>query len=238
MAFTDSLQSAKEAQIQTYSLKSARTMSLSLASEVATVEETDEYVRLNGYEWYDEYQDDKYSIVDNLKDITIDPSQINITQEENSQFIPFEMFRYYDGFDLTTTTIYFRYETSDGYKGKSDPVNVTYNSEKIRFAWLVDGNVTHVAGKIKFEIHAVGINSKGKSYTLKTKPNDKLNVLQSWFDDKEDIVLDDSWVTDLVERVAENVTEQIASAQIGTQVAEAQAAVEEARGYAEQAGGA
>ena len=35
----------------------------------------------------------------------MDPSQINLTQEENSQFIPFEMMQKYDGIDLSEMAI-------------------------------------------------------------------------------------------------------------------------------------
>ena len=57
------------------------------------------------YAWFDEFTDDKISYVDENKDITIDNSQINISQESKSQFIPFEMPRYYDGIDLTKMAI-------------------------------------------------------------------------------------------------------------------------------------
>ena len=54
------------------------------------------------YRFYnDEYSDENYSTVDELKNINLDSKQINITQEQNSQYIPFLMPRYYDGFDLT-----------------------------------------------------------------------------------------------------------------------------------------
>ena len=58
------------------------------------------FERSGKYTWYENYTDDKYSIVDENKDIQLDDSQINITQENNSQVIPFEMPRFYDGIDL------------------------------------------------------------------------------------------------------------------------------------------
>lgn len=39
----------------------------------------------------------------------MDDSQINLTQEDNSQFIPFEMPRYYDGVDLMQMLIQVHY---------------------------------------------------------------------------------------------------------------------------------
>ena len=188
------------------------------------------------YKHYSDYSDDNISTIDDEKNIALNEKQFNITQEENSQLIPFEMSRYYDGFDLTTTTLSIHYETSDKYHGVSNPVNVTYNNEKIRFAWLVDANATHIAGKIKFEVHATGVNSNGDAYVWKSKPIDKLNVLQSLCIDCEDIVsLDDSWVQELVTAVAENVAEQIAATQVEEQALMAQTAAANAKTYAEQA---
>ena len=98
------------------------------------------------YRWFANYRDDNYSIVNDEKNIALNSKQINITQEENSQFIPFEMARYYDGIDLMNAIISVHYTRSDGQHASSKAVNVTYNSEKIRFAWLVDGSVTGAAG--------------------------------------------------------------------------------------------
>lgn len=189
------------------------------------------------YDWYDEYTDDNISSVDKNKNITVDASQINISQEENSQFIPFEMPRYYDGYDLMKAEIYFWYSTSDGYVGSSRAVNVSYDTSTIKFGWLVEGDATHVAGKLKFEIRAIGSNSKGNAYVWKTKTFDKMNVLQSLIDDKV-IVLDDSWVQELVTKVAENVAEQIAGVQVADQVAAAENAALRAEAAADKAGSA
>lgn len=187
------------------------------------------------YDWYtdiygnDEYYDARTSFVDENKNITLDASQINISQEENSQFIPFEMPRFYDGFDLMKTTIWFHYVTSDGYHGADKAVNVSFDTATIKFHWLVDGKATHVAGILKFEIRAIGVNSKNKAYVWKSRTYDKMNVLQSLIDDNNSIVLDDSWVQELITDIAQNVAEQIANTQIGDQVAAAQQAASDAQ---------
>lgn len=188
------------------------------------------------YVYYSDYYDDNVSSVDGKKNILLNEDQINITQEENSQLIPFEMPRYYDGFDLTTTTLSIHYKTSGGYHGVSIPVNVTYNNEKIRFSWLVDANVTHAVGSVLFEIHATGINSKGDAYVWKSRSNNKLNVLESLCENCEEVInVDDSWVKELVETVATNVADKIADAQIGDQVIIAQTAADNAQSYAASA---
>ena len=51
-----------------------------------------------------------------------------------------------------------------------------HNNEKIRFAWLVDANATHVAGKIKFEVHATGVNSNGVFVELENTVEGFINL--------------------------------------------------------------
>ena len=117
-----------------------------------------EWEKSDKYLWYtdtngnDEYYDSKLSVIDDKKNVVLDDSQINISQEENSQFIPFEMPRYYDGFDLMNTEIWIHYLSSDNYHGASRAVNVSFDTSTIKFAWLVDGAATHIAGPLKFEV--------------------------------------------------------------------------------------
>ena len=190
------------------------------------------------YPYFAVYNDSNISSVDADKNITVDPNQINITQEENSQYIPFEMPRYYDGFDLSKTAISIHYTTSDEYHGAATPINVKYSNDKIRFGWLVDSYATHVNGTIKFEIQASGSttdnNGKSYGYTWKSRPNSKLNVLQSICNENE-IELDDSWVQEIVTTVAGKVAQQIADAAIDTQVKEANQAAANAQTYANDA---
>ena len=171
--------------VMAYSLRSAPMMLA--ANENWTPIQNQEYRFYNN-----EYSDEGYSTIDELKNISLDPKQFNITQERNSQYIPFQMPRYYDGFDLSRTrlSIYYVNENKDAH---SDiPVDVYYNDEYIRFAWLVSEFATQVAGVLKFEIHADGVNNKGESYTWKSKSIDKLNVLQSL----EDVALGEIGVSE------------------------------------------
>ena len=194
------------------------------------------WVQHTNYKYYSDYFDDNVSIVDDKKNITLNEDQINITQEENSQLIPFEMPRYYDGFDMSTTALSIHYETSDKYHGVSIPVNVTYNDSKIRFSWLIDAKATHAVGRLSFEIHATGINSKKEAYVWKSRPIDKLNILKSLCGDCEETIhINDSWAKELVEAVATNVADKIADAQVGEQVAAAQKAATDSQMYANAA---
>lgn len=187
-----------------------------------------------GYVYYSTFSDDNLSVINDKKEIALNDKQINITQEENSQFIPFEMPRYYDGYDLTRAELSFHYETKNGRHGASKAINVTYNNEKIRFGWLVDAGATLEAGKLKFEIHAYGTvrgdDGVVRGYTWKTKTNENLNVLQSLCD-CEDVVnnIDDSWMQELITDIAENIAEEIKDIAVGEQVEAAEQAARNAQ---------
>lgn len=194
----------------------------------------------NGYTYYSNFHDDNFSVVNDGKEISLNDKQINITQEENSQFIPFEMSRYYDGYDLTRATLSVHYETKSGRHGSSKPINVTYNNEKIRFGWLVDAGATLDAGKLKFEIHAYGTvtgnDGVSKGYVWKTKTNENLNVLQSLCDCKDVInSIDDSWMQELITDIAENIAEEIKNVAIGEQIEAAERAATSAQQSADSA---
>ena len=194
----------------------------------------------NSYVYYSTFSDDNISVVSDEKEITLNKKQFNITQEENSQYIPFEMPRYYDGYDLTRAAISIHYETSSGNHGAAKPVNVTYNNEKIRFGWLVDAGATADVGKLKFEIHAYGTVSgndgKAVGYVWKSKTNENLNVLQSLCDCEEVInKIDDTWIQELVSDVAKTVAEEIAGVTVGEQVERAEDAAARAESAAANA---
>ena len=160
--------------------QTATPMMMSLSRNVSTSSSNGVWTRHSGYRWFENYHDDKISNVNNTKDIAVHESQVNISQEVNSQFIPFEMDRYYDNIDLVDMVISVHYTTSDDYHGASQAVNVEYNEDKIRFAWLVDENATHISGKMVFEIHADGAiyDSEGTSYGYrwKSKSTDKFKI--------------------------------------------------------------
>ena len=131
------------------------------------------------YEKYTQYSDAKISTIDESGNIKVDSSQMNFTQEINSQFIPFEMSRFIDGIDLMNMTLVIHFVNPEGLSDHAKPVNVSFSEDKIQFAWLVDEKVTAIAGEIKFEIIAFGLNEKQKKYLWKSQPNGKLNIQAS-----------------------------------------------------------
>ena len=179
--------------------------------EAKAVVDSSDYTRSEKYTWYESYSDDKFSTVDTMKNITMDDSQVNLTQESNSQVIPFKMPRYYDGIDLTGMLIQIHYVNKDGNADYSTPINVRYNTEDICFYWLVDAKVTAVEGEVKFEIVANGTNEKGESYVWKTRPNGKLNILKS-LGDGGMIEPDASWYTGFVNIMNEKLAQASDSA--------------------------
>ena len=192
-------ESKKQAEAATPTLMSLSSNATTFASENWT-----KPINSSLYTYYNnEYSDNKVSTVDENKNITLSDSQINLTQEKNSQYIPFQIPRYYDGFDLTKTELSIYWVNEKGAGSTSIPVDVYYSDDKIRFAWLVDDDVTAIAGNIKFEIQARGTNSKGYNYVWKTKSNDGINVLQA-LEIKSFIEPDQTWQDNFVSRLAAN----------------------------------
>lgn len=221
LSFADSLQSNK-ATTQSEPVVQPKTMAVnepenedypiamaSFANEpsvMALDAEEEQWILSEAYAYYPEYEDTEYSSVSKDKSITVNSSQINITQEQNSQFIPFKMNRYYDGYDLMNATIMFHYVNKNNDEDYANPVNVYFNDKQISFAWLVDEKVTAIQGKVRFEIQAVGVNSKNEIYIWKTKPNGELNILES-LSGNGVIEPDSDWIDGFFERVAASVAE-------------------------------
>ena len=158
------------------------------------------------YRYYPEYSDDNISEIDGDKNVALNEKQINLTQEKNSQFVPFRMPRYYDGFDLATAILNIRFVNIEGGAGYSQPINVYYSADWIKFGWLIDGQATAIAGELDFEIQAIGKNSGGDDYVWKTKPCKNMNILQS-LEGNGVIEPDNSWAAGFLTEVTEKVAE-------------------------------
>ena len=148
------------------------------------------------------YEDENYSTVDEARVVKVDSSQINLTQESNSQYIPFLMPRYFDGIDLMNMTLRIYYINANGAEGWADPINVYYNSTQIRFGWLLTELETALKGKLTFEIQARGTNPLGNRYLFKTRPNSQLDVLESLQGNGE-IIYDKTWSKTFLDTVEE-----------------------------------
>ena len=169
LSFKDSQKSIGSQQATTPSLMTLRASTFALT----------DFQISDKYEYYNNYSDSNASSISASKDITVKSSQINLTKESNSQFIPFEMDRFYDGIDLMEMTLKIHFVNNEQKEYYSDPINVSYSNSKIKFGWLIDEYVTHVVGQVRFEIIATGTNEKGHTYVWRTKPNGLLNILDS-----------------------------------------------------------
>ena len=154
-------------------------MTLSLNDEIIAQSNEELFQKSDKYLWYDEYYDNDYSVIDKNKNIKLSSSQVNLTQEENSQIVPFLMDRHYDGIDLMNMFITIYFVNKEGKSAERPAINVEYSDTKIRFYWKLDGAATSVSGKIKLEIRAVGKNEKNENYKWLTKPNEEINILEA-----------------------------------------------------------
>lgn len=115
------------------------------------------YTALDGYTQYALYSDENiYEIAEDrsIPDIT----QITMKGDTNSQYITFQMPRYFDGVDLTTKQIIVRWYNDKNVEvggSYSDICDVRYNEEFIRFAWLLDFGVTEVPGGVGFSFESM-----------------------------------------------------------------------------------
>ena len=195
----------------------------------------EDFTRSDKYEWYNNYSDENFSIVDDNKNISVNEKQLNLTQEVNSQFIPFELSRYYDGIDLMEMSFRVHYVNAEGGEHYSTPINVTYSENKIRFGWLVDNYATAIEGDLTFEIVANGTNEKGQNYIWKTRPNGKVNILKS-LSGNGVIKPDEDWYTQFVTLIDGKVNEaRQAAKEAKTSADNAQSSANRAQGVVDGA---
>ena len=160
---------------------------------------SDKYVK------YTEYYDPNFSIIDENKNITLDSSQINLTQEENSQYIPFKMFRRYDNIDQLNMTLLMHCVTPLGGDVYVTPVNVQYDDSYLYFGVIIPASVCATKGEVLFEIQSIGTNEKGDSYKLITR-NSKFNVEESLSGNGTvEPTPDTGWMTTFLKQVTEEV---------------------------------
>lgn len=196
-------------------------------AQIMTLSEEENFTRSDKYLWYDKYKDSKMSYINETKDITVDSSQINLTQETNSQYIPFRMPRYYDGIDLMEMSLQIHFVNKNKDEDYAVPVNVSYSETQIQFAWLVDKRVTAISGDVSFELRAIGVNEKGDEYIWISKPNGKINIAAS-LSGNGIIEPSQDWTTQFITQMNEKIAQAQASAQ------EAKTAAETASAAADQ----
>lgn len=188
------------------------------------------------YTRYTEYYDPNFSIIDENKNITLDPSQINLTQEENSQYVPFKMFRRYDNVDQLNMTLLMHCVTPIGGDVYVTPVNVQYDDTYLYFGVILPGSVCATKGDVLFEIQSIGTNEKGDNYKLITR-NSKFNVEESLSGNGTvEPTPDTGWMTTFLKQVTDKVGEAQTAANEAKEAAQnAQNAADELQGTVDSA---
>ena len=199
ISFKDSMRKNEE--------KNIAVASLDLDESKAVYEDNASLPYSSKYVQYTEYADSKFSTIDENKNITMDPSQINLTQEDNSQYVPFKMFRRYDGIDQLNMTLLMHAVTPSGADAYATPVNMQYDDDYLYFGIIIPGTICAEAGTVQFEIQALGTNEKGENYKLITKSS-SFNVEKSLSGNGTvEPTPDTGWMTTFLKQVTEKVGE-------------------------------
>ena len=189
---------------------------------------------------FDVFSDSSLSSVNLNKSVGLQANQISLTQEKNSQYVPFSLSRKCDGYDLYNGVIWIvtNAGTKDNEKGTYAvaPINVYATEDTIYFGWLIDEWITRKAGQVLFEIHVHGqvegregdeVITRG--YVWKSRPS-TLTVNQSSFD--LDNLLDgtvqqaynDGWLQKIIHAASENIAFDLIEGQVNNAIAEAKKA--------------
>lgn len=154
------------------------------------------------YQLYNtQYVDPNWATLDDMKVISINGPQRLITQEINSQIIPFQIARFWEGVDLADKYFMVHYVNASNADNYDVPINFRYNDTHIRFYWLVSDFATASSGQLQFELTAIGLNAKDHRYVWKTVPNKtSLNVVASLYA-AGSIERDQSWAEWLIGQV-------------------------------------
>lgn len=133
------------------------------------------------WEWIDGYDNTRYTdaMIFEVDQATKMIQQINdqtmVSGENKSQFIRFEMDRYYDGIDLSTKSIQIIYITEGQYSDINAAVCAERNDDSIRFGWVVPAAACYEPGTLAFSIEFVGDDYVLKTRTYEIEVYDGLN---------------------------------------------------------------
>ena len=137
-----------------------------------------------------DFSDDAYHEIDAAtKTISKITDQTIVAGENLSQFIKFQIPRYYDGIDLAQKEINIIYLSPDKYSDINEAVNKEYNDEYIRFGWLVPYAACSEEGALTFAVEFVGSEYCLKTQTAEIKVKSSLDgsnavpepTEQSWY---------------------------------------------------------
>jgi hypothetical protein len=125
--------------------------------------------------------EDTINFVVNNKTINIPVSitDIVVQGDTNSRIITFELNRYFDGVDLSSTTIKINYENSDNLTGSDDVSNIILTEDKIYFDWAIKSELTINSGEVLIAIDCYNTDTDNNViYRWQTVPL-SFNVLEN-----------------------------------------------------------
>ena len=165
------------------------------------------FTELPFYTQYNRYTDDNIVVIDNERNIP-EITQKVLKGDIRSQYITFEVQRYWDGEDITDKLITVRWYNEENVADGgiiTDICDARYNDDVVRFAWLLDSAVASVAGTVGFLFMVSGENEVEDSYILKTELG-KLTVGDSMDNDANGEMPEDSWFVELLAKVNQMYT--------------------------------
>ena len=129
---------------------------ISASSDLYSTNELEFYIAVT-------YSGNEMSPIAN-KEVFLNENQINIYNEDRSQFINFIMPRYYDGVDLSTKTCRIHWYSPENNVADYDAAQSLQTvGDNITFTWLVKNSLTQYVGEIQFVIEFIGTNYVWKS---------------------------------------------------------------------------
>lgn len=177
------------------------------------------FTPLDTYTQYAEYSDEHIYEIGEDRSVP-DVDQITMKGDTNSQYITFQMPRYFDGVDLTTKPIIVRwYNAKNEAEGGSysDICDARYNEDCIRFAWLLEFGTTEVCGLVGFSFETIGTNEVDHSYVWKTALG-KLYITDNLDNGAGGDEPSEDWFTRLMARIDE-MYKAAAAAEVATEAA-------------------
>lgn len=124
----------------------------------------DTWTAISGYTPQDYTDTAVFEVNPDTKKIALITGQALVAGEENSQYIKFVLDRYWDGIDIKDKAFYVEYALAGTYYGKTAAVNAEYNTEQVRFGWIVPKEACCISGTLLFVLRI-----ESADYVLKTQ---------------------------------------------------------------------
>lgn len=148
------------------------------------------YEYIEGYEHDNSYADSLIFEVDpKTKTIAQLRDQVLIAGEVMSQYIAFNIPRYFDGIDLAEKTIEVLYISPENYSDVNKVINARCNDDTLAFGWIVPGEALTSPGTLAFSLEFAGDKYKLKTRTIELEIYDGMKttdilpepVEQEWY---------------------------------------------------------